>query len=623
MRGMETQGMGHGGGIRGTVVAGVDRLAGVVERERATRGSTWRLVFFLAGTLVLVVGGGSLLKLWRVTPKGFSPVVRVSLLDWMQARALGKAAREHTTAGRWREAAFSWRGAVANNPADLGLLRGVVEAATMEGSRLVEEGGVPLNQAAWLLRLGRTNAVDVDLVVRLLARLEMRDSILQLGLPVAGQLSREGALELVRAMFDAGDLRGFDALWRAREAEFAGHPELALYRSAWKAQWGPPGTMREGMEALEKGMKVRPLRRLALQLSGRIAGARADLAEHRRLLDLMEVERLAGIADHVAHWRLLVANGRRDEARRLAAASELTPGKLGEMHQLVDALLGLGLAEEAMSVVDKRPPSMRQDPRLVVLTVRCLEALGRWEEVRELALAVRRDPALLRIMEGCSYALEAIASRKLGLAEDARAAAVKAASAHPGEPAIAMATATRLSEAGFPDSALAMFRAVEDGLGGVLSYWLQRLQVATVLGDVAEIVVATEKALALEPGDMRNVHNRASALILARLNPAEAVQLTLRNVTAMPGQVDFQINHALALAMNDMATEAAGVLGRLDERALTEVQRTNYRVAWFDVCVRRSDWSGARRWYGAIERAGLQRLQLDRLDREFKALPPT
>src|SRR5215470_17816654 len=78
----------------------------------------WFRAVFL---LFLTVFVGALLflpKIWVTSPKGFLPVVKVSLLDRVQAWSLKRAGRKAAAAGRYEEASYAWQTAIANNRAD-------------------------------------------------------------------------------------------------------------------------------------------------------------------------------------------------------------------------------------------------------------------------------------------------------------------------------------------------------------------------------------------------------------------------------------------------------------------------------------------------------------------------
>ena len=159
--------------------------------------------------------------------------------------------------------------------------------------------------------------------MKLLWKLEMRDEMVRLGESMGDRLGKVGAGLLAMAYFDAGDMGSFDATWRRHGAAMDGEVDVSLRREAWKAQWGPPGTSREGMDRLVEAQGNPATRLLALELARRIAAARADTAEHERLLRLQLADGSAGTREIVEWWLLLASTGRLDAARR--AARELVP----------------------------------------------------------------------------------------------------------------------------------------------------------------------------------------------------------------------------------------------------------------------------------------------------------
>lgn len=47
-------------------------------------------------------------KIWRVTPDGCTPVIRINVLDWLQARALEKTAIRELRAGKIQDGIISY-----------------------------------------------------------------------------------------------------------------------------------------------------------------------------------------------------------------------------------------------------------------------------------------------------------------------------------------------------------------------------------------------------------------------------------------------------------------------------------------------------------------------------------
>ena len=90
----------------------------------ATRWSkflqSWKVFFGLLGLLVLLAIGGGLMvpKIWKSTPDGFTPEIRISGIDLLQARSRAKSARALESAGQSLEAVLAWRSAITKNPGD-------------------------------------------------------------------------------------------------------------------------------------------------------------------------------------------------------------------------------------------------------------------------------------------------------------------------------------------------------------------------------------------------------------------------------------------------------------------------------------------------------------------------
>ena len=103
---------------------------------------------------------------------------------------------------------------------------------------------------------------------------------------------------------------------------------------------------------------------------------------------------------------------------------------------------------------------------------------------------------------------------------------------------------------------------------------------------------------------------------------SDLVRLTFQNLVVAPNNPDLIINHAMALTLNDRSDDAAKALEKVSVGSLTPPQLANYRLAWFDVLLKRKDWRGARKQHAALDRKHLQPLQIARLDKEFKSLPP-
>ncbi|MCX8109233.1 MAG: class I mannose-6-phosphate isomerase, partial [Verrucomicrobiae bacterium] len=75
----------------------------------------WFRVAVLSLVAILAALAVLLPPVWRTSPPGFTPIIRISLLDKIQAKMLQKTAERAAAAGNYRAAADAWRAAFANN----------------------------------------------------------------------------------------------------------------------------------------------------------------------------------------------------------------------------------------------------------------------------------------------------------------------------------------------------------------------------------------------------------------------------------------------------------------------------------------------------------------------------
>lgn len=559
--------------------------------------------------------GVSLLKVWRVTPDGFVPVIRISWLDMVQARMLASSAREHLAAGRLRESSHAWRGAIANHPTAVPLLREWVQAAVTADEKFLQDGGAPLNQSVMLLHLGGTNITDVELVIRLMWRLNRPAEALQLGVPLEDKLSPLGAGFVARGLFDFGEMAAFDGVWKRHEAGFAKDGELLLYRAAWAAHWGPSAGAKDARERLTAAQSDPARRILALELARRVAAARSDLDEHERLMGMLLQEKAATFRAHAERWLLLAGNGRREDAQRLAkaAAGSLEGRNAAETRVIVEALVRIDLAKDALALLKRRPPVQMRDVPLWMLQGKILEAMGEWDDLSAVALSLRSMPGT-SWLEELSYSMEALAKAKQTRPDMAQMAAKRASEAPPGDPSAALQASAWLMDAGMPGAGLAVLRKAEPNLKGSLVYWGRRVMAASLVPDADDMLRSSEQCRLMAPDNPVVANNHAATLVVTGRKPAEAVQLTFANLSKFPNSPDFQINHAIALLMNDRVEEAGKLLQSVDADRLTAAQRANFHLAWLEVAVRVHKWADARERGLLIDRTQLMPLQLTKLE---------
>src|SRR5687768_16062609 len=93
-----------------------------------------------------------LFPLLKTSPQGFSPPIRVSGIDLIQAWSLKRTALREVKAGNHDRSVFTWRRAIANNPADADLFRELLRTV-VQAERPVKYTDIGPAYSGWLLRL--------------------------------------------------------------------------------------------------------------------------------------------------------------------------------------------------------------------------------------------------------------------------------------------------------------------------------------------------------------------------------------------------------------------------------------------------------------------------------------
>jgi tetratricopeptide (TPR) repeat protein len=574
---------------------------------------------FLFGVIALSL---FLPRIWRQTPDGFNPVIRVSGLDLWQARSLRKTALKQAAAGRTEESVHAWRSAIANSTADVSLLREGLQYVASLPNPPDEQIEFAINHSFWLLRLGNTNAADAELSLRLLTKYGMDDQVVRLGSRLEDFLTPDSSKLLLTAFFNEGKVTEFDRLWRRFSTRFESDPEMMLYRQAWMANWGPPATLQQGRNALVEARSNPKHRILALRLQVLVSYAMRDESTFAQVLRLLEEERETRLSDHAMHWMLMNALGRRDQARELAQNHQASPRSPAEVRVMVVALNQLGLNEVAISFGEQQLKKFSFDAELWLLQAEGLTRLKKWDDLRTLAVGIRNELSLQGLLDGYSHYLEALAEVNLDRPEAARAAADRLVRSVAMAPDLSRYVSREMQRIGFPEVAHVLLRPLEVHYAKDATYWFERTSAALLSNNPEDLVLSAERAYALDPADASIVNNYAASLIVTRTKPAEAVQLTLKVMVSRPGDLGSELNHILALLMVGRHSEVEAGLRRINTLALTPSESAVYHLAWFEYYLERKDWVAARIAYGKIDPRKLVALQVSWMDEKFKAIPP-
>ena len=561
-------------------------------------------------------------KIWQVTPPGLYPVMKVSGLDKVQAWALRRSAERLDRAGRFPDAMNAWRSAGGNDPGNPELARGPLLTLLRQPlpDRIYQ--GYGIDRCSWLLKLTGTNLADLGLVTRFLRRYDLDDMALLLADARAAELPADALPALLVAEFNQRRMDRFGELWRQHEAQFTNDPVLRLHHTAWLAAWGPPATLRSSRADLTAAQQSPDpaFAELAHRLQLPVSFALSDLDGYRRALGWLQEHHADRVAEHLGHWQLLLAIGRRAEAQALARAFSRPPASALDAVGMGRLFAQLGLEDYAAEFLETQLKDFAFYPKMWVLLSQQQVRLKRWTDLRALALTMRNTPDLRGELDGYSQFLAGLADLRLNRAEPAEAAFAKVPGSPFRDPLLAFNVATELRHLGYPALSARLLQTLEAKFGARAEFWFQLTGAAYEARDMEVLTVAAQKAWELEPDKVAHINNHTAVLLVTRQKPEESIQLTLKLLAAAPGNNDRKVNHILALLQNQRLAEAEDMLKALNPGTLTPNESAIANYGWFELHIRRGEKELARKRYPTVERSQLLQPQLDWMDAEFKKL---
>ncbi|MBI2924802.1 MAG: hypothetical protein HYY24_03750 [Verrucomicrobia bacterium] len=601
-----------------------DELAVKLERFPLLRQMLfefWFRVIVLCGLLGVIFLALFLPKMWVTSPAGFLPVVKVSGLDFAQAWSLKRTARQAMAAGRYEDAAYAWQSAFANNPGNPKLARGALENF-LHLERPGKTAGSAIQQALWLLRLTGTNTVDLELAARVFEKNRFYEFVLDLLDARKDSLSPALETAALKSLFHLGQMDEFARRWDLGGERLKADAELPLYHAAYLAGAGPVGTQAEGKQRLDSVLSDPARRTLANRLLLLVAARRTDATLYEDALHRLEEHQEDALLDHVGFWRLLAATGRKDEAVQLAQAYPHPPSAPAETVQLAQTYAALGLRDYALEFLQRYAPKFAYAERVWLTYAQLLMEAKQWDDLRELALRIRREDTVRDRLAGFSFYLEGRAELALDRKENAEAAFQKVAGARFENRALGLTTARNLLRLGDPAAARDVLLKLGPGAEGDFTYWNFLFAAANELKDTDLMLSSVSQAYKLRPNDVPTMNNYAATLLIHRLRPDEIIKLTVQLRARDPRSLAATINHAFALLLNQRAREAEALLRTVDIAKLIPAHASLYHLGLFDACVAQQKFDAAWRASGKINLQHLYPNQVKWLEETRRRLPP-
>jgi predicted Zn-dependent protease len=526
-----------------------------------------------------------ILKVWRVTPADFQPVVKVSGLDLVQASSLRRAAIQHAALGRFEEAFQSWRIAVANNPGNPELIRGSLRHL-MQRMDSRKYSQIVMGYSSWLLRLTQTNVADLELTAKAFETYRLNDMLVYTLAPLESQLTPPLHAAYLKALFNRGEISQFANRWERLQkhgVKFS-DPELDVYHAAYLAGWGPHLEIAEAKHRLEQAKQNAAQRTVAHRLQLKVSEQLVQVDTYQESLEVLQDQRLDTLTDQVGLWQLLAMSGRKAEAVRLLREHVRPPASGEEAVVLAKAHFDLGFPDEAREVLKRYAPEFTDSETVWLSYANLLIQQQHWEDLFQEAIQLRHEAHPLRDrLNGFSYYLQGIAEAHRNRRENAREAFQKLRQAKIRNKLWELSAAETIERLGFSDIARELLLDIQKDVPNTPDYWLLLAKTAYEAKDPNLLVTAMSSAYKLRPDDYLVMNNYAAALLSTREQPEQALQLTSRVLQRTPDLPASRINHGLALLQNQKFSEAEALLKTLDPNELRDQDLTYFHFAVFEL----------------------------------------
>jgi len=157
------------------------------ELAQKTQSPFLRLLIFNPWFRLVIVGfllfciavGLCIPKIWTVSPDHFSPTIKISGLDWVQAWSLRRSGHKALGEKRITDAQHAFQAAVANNLADPSLHRELLYFF-QQNDPANTNLNTAMTHAIWLLQLTQTNLSDLEISGKIIEKYQFGVLLIEL-----------------------------------------------------------------------------------------------------------------------------------------------------------------------------------------------------------------------------------------------------------------------------------------------------------------------------------------------------------------------------------------------------------------------------------------------------------
>jgi len=383
--------------------------------------------------------------------------------------------------------------------------------------------------------------------------------------------------------FKTGRLKEFVDIWKRNEGDLARDPTIALYRAAWMAVAGPPGDQAANRAVLDSGTQNPALSVTAHRLRSMVESMRLDVNGFQRSFEELRGLRMDTLDDHIRSWLTLESAGDHALAVAKATAYAIPPETSAQAKRLLLAWTKLRLENLAAGFARNQLGAFPYDPEVWFITSQMLVSAKQWDELRFVSLRMRQNTGLNRFFANYLDFLEGASENGNGRTERARELFATMLRRRTTNPILGLDASRTLERLGYRSEAQPILQSLEAVFGSQADYWQSLARLAIQSRDADALLTAAERAYRIEPGKIEYVNQYAAALLISRIRPAEAVQLTLQVLKESDYAHAAIINHSFALGRVGRVSEARKLLDDLPVSSLTDEEQTFWRMSMAEI----------------------------------------
>ncbi len=540
-------------------------------------------VLFLAAAFFMLV---TFFHLLRSSPKGVQPVIRVSVLDWLQARALGRSAKASEAKNDFAAAKMSWQLATSNDPGNPQWTRGWL-ANIRHAKPSWRLGRDTVAYSSHLLRLSPTNRpisrADFALIANALEHCRLYDVLSQF-FSEEDSVSPEETAPLLRCQFHLGDYKDFRDHWSSLQLQtprvnWLEEPLMNLYHLGTKAILENDPSSRDALnEAVAAISPSSPHYAPAQQIALRATVAGGDVPASRKIWEGLRQRQETDLPDTLLFCNLLINQGSPNEAGEIAQDWENRGDPVTEQEALglLRMLTVSGLAEELVKESEKIIDRIgAESPNLWFEYGDWLILQEKWSLLRDLAQQASR---IIEI-EPIAFYWEGFIAWNRERRDQAQERFSKITEFPPLLLPIRCELARRLLILDQHEFADDLMKGLDGKTIESRAYWKLRVDSAQ---DSETFFQAAQAAYESDPEFNPHIYNYLDALLQEQREPELTLSLSHQLIQRQPDYVPVQLIRARALRLNEKHQEADALAKQINDLRAAWNQRVEQALSQQD-----------------------------------------